>query len=252
MHSPDCITLDDNDNDDGHDTDTDTNDDLDVAQLLLNNAARALDAADHQCLQPGQYINDAIVDFWIRHLFTQRHAQAGHSVHCFTSFFWLRLLESGAGDRWTLWTAGVDFSATTTLMIPVCQDLHWTLIVVRLASTVTVMWLDSLGGRISARDIGALAKLLQLIADQCESDSASDYVFVSPPVPRQRNLVDCGLFMLQYIEAVILHPQAVGSYSDRTGRRALFSVPVNRSIIQAVRRKRKEIMNVVSTTESFA
>lgn len=222
--SPVCITID----DDADDTD------LQVEQLLNT----ALEPADLQCLQPREYLNDAIVDFWIRHLFT--HAEP--AVHCFTSFFWLRLCEPA--DRWTLWTTDVDFSATTIVMIPVCQDMHWTLIVVRLAGTVMVMWLDSLGGRISAKDIGALTKLLHLIADR-RSDTDSDYAFVSPRVPRQRNLTDCGLYMLQFIEAVVQHPRAVEDYKDRTGKRALFSSAVNRSIAGGVRHKRREIMDVV-------
>ncbi len=240
--------------------DDDGQDDDELDAVLQTGSALGLTADDVECLRPREYLNDAIVDYWIDYLFEQRHAQTVEGIYCFRSLFWVKLSES-TSDGWMRWTSKIDLSATRVVLIPVCQSAHWTLVLIRLVGTAPmVMWLDSLGGCIDEDSIKAVKKLLRFVEQQRsknedesnktddnndESNNNDDDVYINPRVTQQKNLTDCGLFMLEFIEAAIRHPQAVERYSDQRGRRSLFPASVNRSIVSRLRRKRREILAVV-------
>ncbi|XP_023286451.1 uncharacterized protein LOC111673043 isoform X1 [Seriola lalandi dorsalis] len=100
---------------------------------------------DLQCLDSGQFLNDVIIDFYLKYLLQNVSAAVAERSHVFSSFFYKQLTrrdnasEGGTSDscqrqrrhqRVKTWTRHVDIFQKDFLFVPVNQEAHWYLVVI--------------------------------------------------------------------------------------------------------------------------
>uniref|UniRef100_A0A3Q4H1Z9 Ubiquitin-like protease family profile domain-containing protein n=1 Tax=Neolamprologus brichardi TaxID=32507 RepID=A0A3Q4H1Z9_NEOBR len=89
---------------------------------------------DLACLDAGEFLNDVIIDFYLKYLLLEG---VGGSVaersHIFSSFFYKQLSRRDRHTRHQrvkTWTRHVDIFTKDFLFVPVNQEAHWYLVVV--------------------------------------------------------------------------------------------------------------------------
>ncbi|XP_062258850.1 sentrin-specific protease 7 [Platichthys flesus] len=100
---------------------------------------------DLQCLDSGQFLNDVIIDFYLKYLLHNASAAVAERSHIFSSFFFKQLTrrdnasEGATSDtcqrqrrhqRVKTWTRHVDIFKKDFLFVPVNQEAHWYLVVI--------------------------------------------------------------------------------------------------------------------------
>lgn len=107
---------------------------------------------DLRCLDTGHFLNDVIIDFYLKYLHLNASAAVAERTHIFSSFFYKQLTrrdnasEGGASDsrvappesgqrqrrhhRVKTWTRHVDIFKKDFLFVPVNQEAHWYLVVI--------------------------------------------------------------------------------------------------------------------------
>ncbi|XP_060767692.1 sentrin-specific protease 7b [Neoarius graeffei] len=116
---------------------------------------------DLECLRDGEFLNDVIIDFYLKYLQLERaDRDVANRSHIFSSFFYKQLTrkanssEGEAGGtaqyrrhgRVRTWTRNVDIFSKDYLFIPVNQEAHWYLVVIcfpGLLQTECVPWKKS-------------------------------------------------------------------------------------------------------------
>ncbi|XP_051550809.1 sentrin-specific protease 7b isoform X1 [Myxocyprinus asiaticus] len=100
---------------------------------------------DLECLKDGEFLNDVIIDFYLKYLLLERaDKDVAERSHIFSSFFYKQLTrkdkscpeETGSTARYRrhqrvrTWTRHVDIFSKDYLFIPVNQEAHWYLVVI--------------------------------------------------------------------------------------------------------------------------
>ncbi|XP_074551364.1 uncharacterized protein LOC141808596 [Halichoeres trimaculatus] len=100
---------------------------------------------DLQCLDSGQFLNDVIIDFYLKYLLQNASEAVAQRCHIFSSFFYKQLTrrdnasEGITNDscqrqrrhqRVKTWTRHVDIFKKDFLFVPVNQEAHWYLVVI--------------------------------------------------------------------------------------------------------------------------
>ncbi|KTF86604.1 hypothetical protein cypCar_00032704, partial [Cyprinus carpio] len=100
---------------------------------------------DLECLDSGEFLNDVIIDFYLKYLLVQRAPQASvDRSHVFSSFFYKQLTRRDNANedststpaqvrrhqRVRTWTRHVDIFDKDFLFVPVNQEAHWYLVVI--------------------------------------------------------------------------------------------------------------------------
>ena len=151
-----------------------------------------------------EWLNDEIVNGFLLHLANHINGKAGITnpktqtpkCHAFTSFFWKPLSTKGAAgtERW-MKRVGVrpdNFLSIDTILIPICEHSHWTLVVVRPTRGV-VAHMDSLGNRGSGRR-EVTDTVMRWVRDLLKDKYvASAWRVQHYNSPRQTNGWDCGV-----------------------------------------------------------
>eukprot|EP01082_Thalassiosira_pseudonana_P009089 g8088.t1.2.5e17418a g8088 g8088.t1 contig27:163628-167782(+) len=114
---------------------SDQNDD--EATVEVKGSARAhyvtICQEDYNRLEPGQFLNDSLVDFWMRWISReQSHLGNKSDVHFFTSHFMSTLEEENDPSSVASWTKKkkIDIFKKKLIFVPVNADLHWSLCVI--------------------------------------------------------------------------------------------------------------------------
>ncbi|PON59331.1 Ulp1 protease family, C-terminal catalytic domain containing protein [Parasponia andersonii] len=190
--------------------------------------------ADFDCLAPQCYLTSTIMNFYMRYL--QKHASpttmAMHDCHFFNTYFYNKLKEAVSNkgrskdnffSKFRRWWKGVNIFQKEYILIPINEDLHWSLVIICIPdkkeeSGPIVLHLDSLGlhsSRSVFRNIKSFLKEEWQYLDQ--EASCSDLPFAHSiwrqlpnrivdktiAVPQQKNEYDCGLFVLFFMERFI-------------------------------------------------
>ncbi|XP_041924382.1 sentrin-specific protease 7-like isoform X2 [Alosa sapidissima] len=105
----------------------------------------AVTTEDLECLDSGQFLNDVIIDFYLKYLLAERTPKdLVERCHVFSSFFYKQLTrrdnanedststtaEHRRHQRVKTWTRNVDIFSKDFLFVPVNQESHWYLVVV--------------------------------------------------------------------------------------------------------------------------
>ncbi|KAI9287170.1 hypothetical protein BC943DRAFT_335638 [Umbelopsis sp. AD052] len=164
--------------------------------------------ADEARLDDGEFLNDNIIDFYMKWIFDQlqnRDPELAKQVHIFNSFFYKRLTqrnrnsrkEENVYDRVKKWTAKMNLFDKSYVFIPINEN-PW------------IFLLDSLGNR-HPKSFQCLQQYLAAEAKE-RMNVDLDRTGCKPlscygKVPRQRNYCDCGVYLLHYAEVFLSDPQ---------------------------------------------
>ncbi|KAA0031447.1 putative ubiquitin-like-specific protease 2A isoform X2 [Cucumis melo var. makuwa] len=189
---------------------------------------------DLELLKPGMFINDTIIDFYVKYLKNKFLSEKNDRFYFFNSFFFRKLadldkdLSSACGGRDAFqrvhkWTKKVNLFQKDYLFIPVNYSLHWSLVVIchpgevvnlkdkkhdNLSKVPCILHMDSIKG--SHRGLKSLFQsyLCEEWKERYgdgDDDEDISAVFLTLPfipleLPQQENSFDCGLFLLHYVE----------------------------------------------------
>ena len=112
----------------------------------------ALTNVDVDCLRPGIYLNDIIIDFYLRYLYEEILTEEQRArTYIFNSYFYTRLSKRAFGDsrrsespiermhsQVKKWTRGIDIFERDYIIIPVNEHSHWFLVIICFASKTEV------------------------------------------------------------------------------------------------------------------
>lgn len=197
--------------------------------------AVSISKRDVDLLEPDTFLNDTIIDFYIKFLENEIPASERSRFHFFNCFFFRKLADpdknsSGVFDgkaafqRVRKWTRKVNIFEKDYLFIPVNYNLHWSLIVICHPGEVAnfndenvdqsvklpcILHMDSIrGSHAGLKDLIQSYLLEEWKVKQMETseDIVSKFLnlrFLSLELPQQENCSDCGLFLLHYAELFI-------------------------------------------------
>ncbi|KAK7361892.1 hypothetical protein VNO77_03982 [Canavalia gladiata] len=186
---------------------------------------------DTKCLAPEGFLTSTIMNFYIRYL-QQQASLTNRSLsdyHFFNTYFYKKLKEAVSckqSDREMIfakfrrWWKGVNIFQKAYVLIPIHEDLHWSLIIICIPdkedeSGPIILHLDSLGLHSSRSVFDNIRSYLieerNYMDRKCMSSDVSiaDRIWKCLPrriesqiiaVPQQKNEYDCGLFVLYFIE----------------------------------------------------
>ncbi|TVU44004.1 hypothetical protein EJB05_03428, partial [Eragrostis curvula] len=188
--------------------------------------AVSISKRDAELLLPETFVNDTIIDFYIKHLTTRIGSIEKRRYHFFNSFFFRKLadLDKDQGRapggraaflRVRKWTRKINIFEKDFVFIPVNFSLHWSLIVVYGAAKLSaklpcILHMDSLKGTHSGlKDIiqSYLWEEWKERHPESATDNSDKFLnlrFVSLELPQQDNTFDCGLFLLHYVERFLM------------------------------------------------
>ncbi|XP_062203931.1 uncharacterized protein LOC133906150 isoform X2 [Phragmites australis] len=198
--------------------------------------AVSISKRDVELLLPETFVNDTIIDFYVKYLSMRIEPTEKRRYHFFNSFFFRKLadLDKDQGRapegraaflRVRKWTRKINVFEKDFLFIPVNFNLHWSLIVLCYPGEVAtfkdgdmelsdkapcILHMDSLkGSHNGLKDI--IQSYLWEEWKERHPESASDNPdkflnlrFVSLELPQQDNSFDCGLFLLHYVEHFLM------------------------------------------------
>lgn len=183
--------------------------------------------ADLQHLAPSEFLNDTVIDFYIKYMQMNFFEEKDrlHRFHFFSCFFYKKLTSAkkARGKDWFeevhKWTKGINIFKKSYLFIPIHDSCHWSLAIICLLAGQKVshiLHLDSMSSTAGHPSLVIFNVLKSyLVAEQKhlirESDTVEDIATLEPfkptlkrmPVPLQDNEWDCGLFMLYYIQKFV-------------------------------------------------
>ncbi|XP_061098550.1 sentrin-specific protease 6 isoform X2 [Conger conger] len=101
---------------------------------------------DLHCLNNGEFLNDVIIDFYLKYLFMEKlKKEDAHRSHVFSSFFYKRLnqrerrnvpdtanlpIQKRKHNRVKTWTRHVDLFQKDFIFVPINESAHWYLAVI--------------------------------------------------------------------------------------------------------------------------
>eukprot|EP00850_Spirogloea_muscicola_P002154 SM000008S22243 [mRNA] locus=s8:607891:613126:+ [translate_table: standard] len=195
-----------------------------------------LSVEDLQRLGPCEFLNDTVIDFYIKYLQQPERMklELRKRLHFFNSFFFKKLTKTVAVERQSpgkanisKWTKGVDLFSKDYLFVPIHAELHWSLAIICFpgadgtvsSSRPCLLHLDSLNAGHNATYIfRTLRSYLQSewarqqdpksrspSKSPCEQLPSRTFNPKTLPgrrvtVPQQPNAYDCGCFLLHYVE----------------------------------------------------
>ncbi|KGN51809.1 ubiquitin-like-specific protease 1D isoform X2 [Cucumis sativus] len=189
---------------------------------------------DIKCLDPEGYLTSTIMNFYIRYL--QQRALSANKVTCnyhfFNTYFYEKLKEAVSNKgkdrdnffvKFRRWWKGVNIFQKAYILIPIHEDLHWSLVIICFPqkedeSRPIILHLDSLrlhssrsifdniksfvkeewcylDREVAGSDLPLPHKIWKNISRRIEEKIIE--------VPQQKNDCDCGLFVLYFIERFI-------------------------------------------------
>uniref|UniRef100_G3PRV5 Ubiquitin-like protease family profile domain-containing protein n=1 Tax=Gasterosteus aculeatus TaxID=69293 RepID=G3PRV5_GASAC len=230
---------------------------------------------DLACLSGGEFLNDVIIDFYLKFLLLEGVGGAvAERSHVFSSFFYKQLSRRRvAGEdntpsvpdlhmrhqRVKTWTRHVDIFTKDFLFVPVNQEAHWYLAVVCFPGLEDVQYQAFRWIEAYSRPCILVMDSLKLSCHENVCRLLRDYLQVewevrrgTPPrrftsdsmrssscrVPQQDNSSDCGVYLLQYAESFLQNPVVH------------FDLPLKLDRWfprQQVRQKREEIRTLILT-----
>ncbi|KFH44213.1 Ubiquitin-like-specific protease-like protein [Hapsidospora chrysogenum ATCC 11550] len=173
-------------------------------------------------VQPTEWLNDEIVNGSLNWLDRAINSAAGitnvktqtRKCLALSSFFFKRLKDQGVGGTIrTLSRSGVkkdNLLDVDTILLPICENLHWTLLVIR-PSKRTVAHMDSLNprGNTANTNLG-LAWMKEVLQEKFVAD---EWKVVRHEAPRQTNGWDCGVHTITNAMCIALGLSPIDCYS---------------------------------------
>jgi hypothetical protein len=198
---------------------------------------RTILGADLQCLHPGGWLNDEVLNCYFelvrRQLGVGRPNDAVPKIYIFNTHFYNKLVEMGTYDyarvrKWTARTGACDLCAMDMVFFPVGNGVHWTLAVAFVAER-KIKYYDSKGG--AGRSV--LRHLLAYLDDEWQKTrgegldrDAWELVSTGRGVPQQLNNDDCGVFMSFFLTYLAQGRPLTFSQTDMPHFRKLIALSI--------------------------
>ncbi|KAH9575977.1 hypothetical protein CY35_01G139300 [Sphagnum magellanicum] len=163
-----------------------------------------------QCLLPGAWLNDEVINLYMELLKERENREPKKFLKChfFNTFFYNKLYKDKRSydyksvRRWTTQKKiGYSLVKCDKILVPIHQDVHWCLAVINIRDK-RIEYLDSLKGA----DDTVLQVLGRYIVDEAR-DKGDEVLDVSTwersfpdDIPEQLNGCDCGMFMVKYAD----------------------------------------------------
>ncbi|CAN4094931.1 unnamed protein product [Withania somnifera] len=178
-------------------------------RVLLTHKSSNIDitGAILQCLRPGQWLNDEVINVYLELLKERekRVPQKFLKCHFFSTFFYKKLISGKEGynyqsvRRWTSQRKlGYCLLECDKIFVPIHKEIHWCLAVIN-KKDKKFQYLDSLRGQ----DSNVLKVLARYFVDEVK-DKSGKHIDVSSwnqefveDLPVQENGYDCGVFMIK-------------------------------------------------------
>lgn len=186
---------------------------------------------DYKTLERDTYLNDIIIDFYVNYLLhTVLSPEERKRVHVFSSMFYKSLISARANEeqgfsssqnmhsRVKRWTKHVNIFNKDIVIVPICQQSHWYLIIIVKPGQIdaesrqngeplflVLDSLESLGGKKSVKNLRLYIKREWLAKNPGRPEvsfSKKKMRTVRPRKPEQENFTDCGIFLLHYVEKI--------------------------------------------------
>lgn len=211
---------------------------------------------DADRLEPGEFLNDTLIDFWMRWISRGEDVKTT-DVHFFTTQFFSKLANDGPSAV-ASWTAkkNINIFKKKFIFIPVNDSLHWSLCIVVNAGKIEnayeylqdqldeqrehdgpyldkdapfILFLDSLRAHKKALVHKKVIKWLDSEAQRLGTFPNRKNPFTrkknhphvmpihDPPVPYQDNSWDCGVFVCRYAYSTLLLRYQNFTFNDITG-----------------------------------
>ncbi|KAL3454882.1 hypothetical protein BJX65DRAFT_10328 [Aspergillus insuetus] len=188
------------------------------------------------CFTPLKWLNDEVINSYLALIvdyLRRAHGNAGRHdkprFHAFNSFFFSNLRDKGYDSvrRWASRAkiGGANLLTVDTVFVPVHNNSHWTLIVVK-PSDRTIENFDSLGS-LSRRHIAIITTWLR--GELGEKFDEDEWAVLPSVSPQQDNGSDCGVFLLSTAKAVALdiEPMAYGAQNTTLLRKKIVAELMN-------------------------
>ncbi|XP_017065051.1 uncharacterized protein LOC108103858 [Drosophila eugracilis] len=202
--------------------------------------ALAITMKDYLCLSDESYLNDIIIDFYLAWLKDKLPMHLQYKTHIFGTFFHKRLTSTKyvrghkkakeRHEKVQKWTRTVNIFEKDFVIVPFNVDAHWMLAIICYPGLIhpipykkyetmssdtikqpVILIFDSLAGR-HETDFDILRGYLTF-EYKAKYPHAEPRIFnetnmpgQSVTVPLQKNLTDCGLYLLQYAEHFFRKP----------------------------------------------
>ena len=193
---------------------------------------------DYFSLEEGEYLNDAIINFHLAYLAQEKLSDDNKKdVHIFSTHFYTKLSNvpkkkkgestnksrgERAYERVQSWTKKIDLFSKKLVIVPICEDNHWYVLLICNPGCVDsppderlvrgdpyFIVMDSLGGYHTTA-LSAMRSYLryEYLARKGRPLSLTKEKMgeVEAPVPEQDNDCDCGVYLLHYIELIFRDP----------------------------------------------
>ncbi|XP_024365873.1 uncharacterized protein [Physcomitrium patens] len=203
-------------------------------------------ASDIQRLEPLEFLNDTIIDFYIKYIQMEfLNPESGRRFYFFNSFFYKKLSDvvgkkkkkkNPGFSKVRKWTRGINIFDKDFLIIPVHDRLHWSLAIICFPnhgpgsasrSERCILHLDSMTCGHESLSVFRLLRRY-LVAewkdtfggieskenDNIDSFTCNEIPGRKVPVPLQENESDCGLFLLHYIRKFVESAPSTMKVSD--------------------------------------
>lgn len=209
---------------------------------FLSTTFPEIDENSRKCIDPGQMLNDTIIEFFMNYLIDKSKNLRREQVHLFSTFFYSKLkqinqtgLSTHSLDSIKRWDRKEKIFDKDYIVIPICESKHWFLVIICYAynAPATVMspsneisnkraamiTFDSLNYSYMYIYTKLIRKFLCMRwTYERPNDPLPKFIDkqvlleVNAKVPRQRNLYDCGVHLLCYFENFVSDP--IKTYRD--------------------------------------
>jgi hypothetical protein len=180
---------------------------------------------DFNRLEPGEYLNDVLIDFFIKYI--QRELipeDTRNNFHCFSSYFYSSLTSPSIRK----WTRNINLFEKKFILVPINEHFHWKLAIIHNPGNEDtepshdrscIILFDSLGMETPYSPI--IEALRKYLTDEWFAQFGTRRVFNQfntvgyvPDVPLQTNAIDCGVYLLKFAQRFCMDPPT--SFKDES------------------------------------
>lgn len=189
---------------------------------------------DQRQLRKPRFFNDTIISFFMQYYLDNVRSKTKNRIHLFSSFFYPKIksvcFKEDDGESYrclSRWLRGVKIFSKDFLIMPVCEDDHWALVIICYPAETSkdcrnipdhdlrqpaVLVLNSYYGYHIPKLKRTLRKFLefQWHAERnsvrnfrIESGMTHKIRLINPDLPQQKNEYDCGIFIINYFRCFL-------------------------------------------------
>lgn len=195
-----------------------------------------IDTKSLESLMPRKMLNDRVIEFYMNHLLIRADYKLMKRIHLFSTFFYCKLKQiyrtRGCTSNQSIkrWDKNVKLFEKDFLVLPICDAAHWLLIIVCYPSKVSItddeilvtyskmsrqkepclLIFDSLHFKYMTKFTDSIRNFLATRwqyerPDEPQPHFSDRHLFKEycAKVPKQRNLYDCGIYLLNSFENFI-------------------------------------------------